>query len=285
MPRRIRNDNKISSMWTVTPKHNSKKSYQYSPVIIKLQHIPPLRTIFLFSLFLICIQGLGQTQLAEINDPDGYTNFRIDKGSNYDVKGKFQKGDLFITVPSSDDWWLVISYDNKQGYMNKSRISLIKNLNYKEIKRVIFMSLDTLESKRQKFESTNWDSSKILFMDRRESLENFELNIISQRILKLISQQFCKYSDKELLNRFLEAIIKNSNSADEGPAWTLAECYVCNPDIVIQQILRFPKGLIEQLIGELTFGFDNLTYQEESKFKNFKILKDKLETLKKNVNP
>jgi hypothetical protein len=87
------------------------------------------------------------------------------------------------------------------------------------------------------------------------------------------------------LNRFLEAIIKNSNSADEGPAWTLAECYVCNPDIVIQQILRFPKGLIEQLIGELTFGFDNLTYQEESKFKNFKILKDKLETLKKNVNP
>jgi len=31
----------------------------------------------------------------------------------------------------------------------------------------------------------------------------------------------------------------------------------------------------------LTFGFDNLTYQEESKFKNFKILKDKLETLKK----
>src|SRR5664280_634831 len=96
-------------------------------VIAKPKNAPHMRYLTLFFLLLISFQAFGQSsELAIINDHDGYTNFRIDKGANYNIKGKFLNGDLFITVPSSDDWWLVVSYENKQGYMHKSKITLIK---------------------------------------------------------------------------------------------------------------------------------------------------------------
>jgi hypothetical protein len=239
-----------------------------------------MRHIYLILLLLVCVEGLGQTELARINDPDGYTNFRKDKGSKYEIKGKFLNGDIFITVPSSDEWWLTISYNNVQGYIHKSRIRLIKNLPANEIRQVILMSFDTLKVKIHQFESTNWDSSKLLFQERRNSLENYEEKI-TNRIYNLVSEQFCKYSDSQLLDIFMKAIIENRNSANESPAWTMGECYICNPDIVIRQISKFPQEETKILIEYLDFGFANVTYQKETQFHNYKALLDKLDKLKK----
>ena len=239
-----------------------------------------MKTTFLLIAILISIKGLAQSELAKINDPDGYTNIRIDKGFNCEIIDKFYKGDLFNCTPSSDDWWLVQKYNRKEGYIHKSRVIFIKTLSDTEIKKVIILGLDTLNKKRTEFNAIDYNSEQGLYQIRIKALEDFEMNIYNS-LLNFISQQFCKHEDYDLLNKFLSTLIINQRSANESPSWTLGECYICYPDLVIQQIDKFQVNERKLLIMKVLLGFENVTFQEESKIKNYKLLKDKLDNLVK----
>jgi len=69
-------------------------------------------------------------RLAIINDPDGYTNVRKDKGSEYPIVGKIAANEVFIFTPNYyEDWWKVRNKDGSvEGYMHKSRIVPFGNL-------------------------------------------------------------------------------------------------------------------------------------------------------------
>lgn len=63
-----------------------------------------------------------------INDPDGYTNIRMEPNAKSRINGRIVKGEIFNYVPNSlSDWWLVYkrAHDINEkplGYIHKSRI-------------------------------------------------------------------------------------------------------------------------------------------------------------------
>ena len=72
-------------------------------------------------------------RLAKISDPDGYTNVRSGKGTNYPVKLKLNQKDIFFVYPNyKESWWMIEKLDCEKGYVSKARIRLIGNLTEKE---------------------------------------------------------------------------------------------------------------------------------------------------------
>jgi hypothetical protein len=67
----------------------------------------------------------------------------------------------------------------------------------------------------------------------------------------------CETKDKELLDKFLEMIIKSSGSANESPADVLGNIFICNPEIVEEQLKGKYKNHI--LFDYLELGFNNIT--------------------------
>lgn len=62
---------------------------------------------------------------AVINDPEGYTNIRAGKGSQFGIIARVNAGEVFYTTPQqSTDWWPVRTQANQYGYMHRSRITL-----------------------------------------------------------------------------------------------------------------------------------------------------------------
>jgi hypothetical protein len=59
---------------------------------------------------------------ATINDPDGYTNIREGKGTNYPIVDKLYKDEEFTVEKSDENWWYVVKNNGKKGYVHKSRI-------------------------------------------------------------------------------------------------------------------------------------------------------------------
>ncbi|MBF4466530.1 hypothetical protein [Flavobacterium sp. LC2016-12] len=67
----------------------------------------------------------------------------------------------------------------------------------------------------------------------------------------------CETNDKELLEKFFEMIIKSSGSANEYPADVLGNIFICNPEIVEEQLKGKFKN--EMVFEYLEFGFLNVT--------------------------
>ena len=86
-----------------------------------------MKYLNLLILFLTFSQLSAQEQ-GIINDPDGYTNVRKDKGANYEVVGRIEEADKFLYYPNDNsNWWKVKttpSYGQSvEGYVHKSRIN------------------------------------------------------------------------------------------------------------------------------------------------------------------
>lgn len=68
----------------------------------------------------------------------------------------------------------------------------------------------------------------------------------------------CKTKDKELLEKFLEMILKTSGSANEHPADVFGQIFICNPEIVEEQLKGKFKN--EIIFDNLKLGFLNNTF-------------------------
>ena len=89
--------------------------------------------LFLCSLcLLIALPLFSQSQLARINDPDGYTNVRAGQSSKTEILFQIQEGEYFYVLPTSyTQWKNVTNMDGKSGYMHGSRIEIVKTFTVK----------------------------------------------------------------------------------------------------------------------------------------------------------
>ncbi|WP_264552239.1 hypothetical protein [Flavobacterium sp. N2038] len=88
----------------------------------------------------------------------------------------------------------------------------------------------------------------------------FSIDYVDQKInptLIKIQTLICETKDKELLEIFLEMIIKSSGSANESPADVLGNIFICNPEIVEEQLKDKYRNHI--LFDYLELGFYNIT--------------------------
>ena len=231
--------------------------------------------IFLIIATLISLFSHGQTDLAIINDPDGYVNIRVDKNADSEIITTLKEGDLFLCEPTNDNWWKVDNFHSQTGFVQKSRIILIKNKSDNDQREMIIKSMEGLKNYRQKYDSLR----SILPNDQRLELlrefENFEETVYTP-LLTFLSGLFCKNKDVDLLDKFLVVIVANQMSANESPAWTLGECYLCYPDLILQKIDKYKGKNKEYLKNTLIFGFENITLNKENEIKDYQRLKVKL---------
>jgi hypothetical protein len=224
---------------------------------------------------LMPILNFGQSELAMINDPDGYVNVRSDKSTDSEILFKIKETEFFLCEPTADNWWKIDDFYTKTGFVHKSRIQLIKDLKENKQQDLIINSINGLKDFRLKYDSLRL----ILPNDERMKLlrefEKYEETIYTP-LLPFLSGLFCKNKDIDLLDKYLKIMIINQMSANESPAWTLGDCYLCHPDLVIKQINNYSGKDKEYLWSMLTFGFENVTWQKESEIENYNELKNRL---------
>lgn len=224
---------------------------------------------------LIPILNFGQSELAMINDPDGYVNVRADKSTDSEILFKIEETEFFLCEPTAVNWWKIDNFYTKTGFVHKSRIQLIKYLAENQQRDLIINSINKLNDYRLKYDSLRM----ILPNDERMKLlrefENFEETIYTP-LLPFLSGLFCKNKDIDLLDKYLKIMIINQMSANEMPACTLGDCYLSHPGLVIKQINNYSGKDKEYLWSMLTYGFENVTWHKESEIENYNELKNRL---------
>lgn len=224
---------------------------------------------------LIPIMNYGQSELAIINDLDGFVNVRAEKSSDSEILMTIKEGDFFLCEPTEENWWKIDNFYTKTGFVYKSKIRLVKTLTEKQRRDLIINSIYGLKDYRLKYDSLRL----ILPNDDRVVLlrefEDFEETIYTP-LLPFLSKLFCINKDIDLLDKYLKTMIVNQMSANEMPAWSLGECYLCHADIVIKQIKKYKGKDREYLWSMLTFGFENVTWQKENEIDDYQELKNKL---------
>ena len=219
--------------------------------------------------------NFGQSELAMINDSDGFVNVRADKSTDSEILFTITDGAFFLCEPTTNNWWKVDNFYTKTGFVYKSRIRLIKDLTEKQQRDLTINSINRLNDYRVEYDSLR----QILPNEERQKLlgefEDFEETIYTP-LLPFLSRLFCKNKDIDLLEKYLKIMIINQMSANEIPAWCLGDCYLCYPDLVIKQIKNYRGKDREYLWSMLIFGFENVTWKKESEIENYKELKNKL---------
>ncbi|MFC3161049.1 SH3 domain-containing protein [Chryseobacterium arachidis] len=66
-------------------------------------------------------QDLAQQKYL-IQDPDGYTNLRMDKNTSSKILQKINSGENLTVLQASGDWYFVKTNAGKKGYVHKSRL-------------------------------------------------------------------------------------------------------------------------------------------------------------------
>ena len=69
-----------------------------------------MKQTILTILTLISIQGFCQSELARINDSDGFVNVRVDKNTDSDIITTIKDGQFFFCEPSSENWWRIDNF-------------------------------------------------------------------------------------------------------------------------------------------------------------------------------
>jgi hypothetical protein len=88
----------------------------------------------------------------------------------------------------------------------------------------------------------------------------YSFNYVDQKLnptLTKVRTIVCETKDKELLEAFLEMIKKSSGSANEHPADVLGGIFICNPEIVEEELKGKFKN--KMIFDYLELGFYNIT--------------------------
>lgn len=236
-----------------------------------------MKEIFIVLSLVFPLLGIGQVdwELARINDADGYVNIRSAKGVNSEIKGVIEEGKFFLCEPTNKSWWKVNNLYSLTGFVHKSRITLIKDLSDQEQLELIEYSMEVLRNNRNRYDSLRLMITNEERMDLVRELEKFEDTNYTP-LNSFIAKLFCKRKNVNLLQEFLKTMVINSKSANETPAWTLGDCYLCYADLVLKEINKFKGSNREYLLDMLEFGFENVTGGKEADIENYEELKNKL---------
>lgn len=232
-------------------------------------------SLFLFFIFLqISANASANMKLAIIVDKDGYTNIRSNKGSSFDIVGQVKTSDFIYCEKSTNDWYSVDalqwnrSGESIKGYIHKSRIRIIEDLDFSEQRKIlsdIFIEYKKFNDDRNNFINSISTADKH-FRNEKDSLkfmrfsEN-DFKFIDTKydpILMIFPQYFCKTKDLETLDLLLKTIWSNRGSANEQPSYTLGECYLCNEKGILNLLSKITnKEKLSLVIGDITWGLCN----------------------------
>ena len=241
----------------------------------------------LFILTVFCIStAFADNKLARINDSDGFTNIRSGEGKDFPIVATIDTTDFIYCDPTTkNDWVKVIAMkwqNGKQieGFIHKTRIQFIEKLNNKEQKKILTEILRIQKNLAENFQKTR----KI--KENKETRNKLELysDIKYSPILEILPMYFCASSDTTIIELFFSTMWADKSSANEIPSFTIGECFICKPDLVIRELEKLTNKREKKfIIEDIEWGLLNyFEVREDGKSNNpeFKKLKLKLDKQK-----
>ena len=231
----------------------------------------------------------AENKLAIINDPDGFTYVRSGQRKEFPVIDMINKDEFFYCDPTETGEWVkisVIKYEFKQskqkwdyidfkqieGYIHRSKIQLVENLDYKKQKELI---TQILNKQRILVDNVNdtWESKDSISYRTIGKECSLHVELKYEPILDILPKYFCSTNDVEVLQLFFATMWADRGSASEMPSNAIFHCFVCKTDIVIEQLRKIKNTEHKELILnhiEFVLGVDDNGELYDKKFTNLK---------------
>jgi hypothetical protein len=238
------------------------------------------------TLILFCtLTVLAENRLAIINDPDGFTNIRSGQGKEYPVVSTINKDEFFYCDLTNSEWVKVIALkwqngNQVEGYIHRSRVQLVENLDFERQKELIKQILDKQRILANNFQKAWKSKDSLAYRTTVRELELYSETKYSP-ILDIFPKYFCETKDTVILDLFYSTIWADKGSANETPSFAIGECFICNSDLVINQLQSIVNKEQKDLIyDQVEWGLMNtFEVEEDGQSDNieFNQLKSKLE--------
>lgn len=251
-----------------------------------------MRNYILTILTFFCTLTLfAENKLAIINDPDGFTYVRSGKGKDFKIVDTLFTEDFFyFQYIDNSEWAKVTAWKGGQieGFVHKSRVQEFEKLESKKQKELITKILDRHRVLADNFQNAWKSKDSLAYRTTRGELE-FYSDTKYDPILSILSKYFCSTSDTKVLQLFFATMWADKGSANEMPSFSIGNCLVCKPDLVIEQLQKIKD--IEQkklLFDQIEWGLlNNFSVDEHGKSDNkeFNKLKARLDNERKKASP
>lgn len=246
------------------------------------------RNYILTVLTLVCSLALyAENKLAIINDPDGFTFVRNGQGMDFKVIDTLLAEDFFyFHLIDNSDWAKVTAWKGRQieGYVHKSRIQEVDKLDLSKQKDLIIKTLERHKILAENFQNAWQSRDSLAYRTTVRALE-FHSDTKYDPILDILPKYFCKASDPEVLQLLFATMWADKGSANEMPSFSIGNCFMCNPDMVIQQLIQIKhleqkELLLDQIEWEIINHF-SIDENGKSENEEFNSLKRQLDNVKK----
>ncbi|UTW61543.1 hypothetical protein KFE98_16215 [bacterium SCSIO 12741] len=237
----------------------------------------------LIFLNLFSIEMFAQNSPAIISDSDGFTYVRSGPGIDFDILDTIFNKEFFYFKPDRNSNWVeVTAWKGKQieGFINKSKIQEVKNLDNDTLKEIVFQVLDKQRTLADNFTDAWKAKDSIAYRRTRRELEYYSETKYDP-ILHVIPDFFCSTKDIIIIDRLFETMWADKGSANEMPSFSIGECFNCNPDLVIERINKITDEEQKKLVvGHIVWGLMNqfdVNKEGESEDNKYHELMEKLE--------
>ncbi|SFS81399.1 hypothetical protein SAMN04488006_0177 [Lutibacter maritimus] len=254
-----------------------KTRYGQAKMTIMKYYILTLLTFCSLSLF-------AQNGPAIINDSDGFTNVRLGPGTDFEVIDTLFNEDFFyFKTDGNSDWAKVTAWKGRQieGFIHKSRIQEVKKLDSKSRKEIIIKVLDRQRTLADNFRAAWKAKDSLAYRTTVKELESYN-DTKYDPILQVIPEYFCSTSDIEIIDKFFATMWADKGSANEMPSFSIGDCFICNPDLVLERLNKIiDKEQKELILDHIEWGLMNHFEVDEDGNSDSKEYNELIERIKK----
>ena len=247
---------------------------------------------YILNLLIFCsVSLLAQNGPAIISDSDGFTNVRSGPGTDFKVIDTLFDEDFFyFKFENNSDWAMVTAWKGRQikGFIHKSRIQEIKNLDNNSQKDIILKVLDTQRILADRFRAAWKAKDSLAYRTTARELENYSETKYDP-LLQVIPSYFCSANDIEIIDKFFATMWADQGSANEMPSFVIGDCFICNSDLMIDRLDQITDKEQKKLIlNHIEWGLMNhydVDEEGNSDDKEFNDLIEKVNKERKKASP
>lgn len=221
--------------------------------------------------FFCTLTLFAENKLAILNGPEGFAFVRNGQSKDSKVVDTLFAEDFFYFQPmGSSQWAKVSAWKGRQieGFVHISRVQEVEKLDTNKLKVLIIQILERHKVLADNFQSA-WESKdSIAYTTAVRALE-LDGDTRYDPILDILPKYFCITNDIQVLQLFFATVWADRGSANEMPSFVIGDCFMCNPDLVIEQLTKIKNVEQKELIfDDIEWGLINHFNVEEEGISN-----------------